>query len=88
MSERDVRRIEVLSEVVSGRRTMAMAASVLAVTPRHARRLLVRLQTGGGAALAHRARGRPPNNRIDAGIRDYAPGWPREKSARAKPGPS
>jgi len=81
MSERDVRRIEVLSEVVSGRRTITAAASVLAVTPRHARRLLARLQSGGGAALAHKARGRPPNNRIGAGIRDYALALVREKYA-------
>jgi hypothetical protein len=52
MSEREIRRIEVLSEVVSGRRTLVAAAAVLAVTPRHARRLLLRLQAGGGAALA------------------------------------
>jgi hypothetical protein len=45
----------------------------LAVTPRHARRLLRRLQVGGGAALAHKARGRPSNNKIVAGIRDWSP---------------
>src|ERR1700733_13477422 len=81
MSERDVRRIEVLSEVVSGRRTITAAALVLAMTPRHVRRLLARLQTGGGVALAHKARGRPPNNRIDAGIRDYALALVRDKYA-------
>lgn len=72
MSERDVQRIEVLSEVVSGRRTIAAAASVLSVTPRHVHRLLWRLRDGGGAALAHKARGRPSNNRIAAGVRDCA----------------
>jgi hypothetical protein len=58
MSEREIRRIEVLSEVMSGRRTLVAAAAVLAVTPRHARRLLLRLQAGGGTTLAHKARGR------------------------------
>lgn len=71
MSERDVQRIGVLSEVIADRRTIASAAGVLAVSVRHVRRLLQRLEVGGGAALVHRARGRPPNNRIHAGIRDY-----------------
>jgi len=35
MSERDIQRIEVLSEVAAGHRTIAAAAAVLAVTPRH-----------------------------------------------------
>jgi len=36
MSERDLRRIEVLSEVRTGRRTVAAAAAVLAVSERQA----------------------------------------------------
>ncbi len=81
MSERDVQRIEVLSEVVSGRRTIATAAAVLAVTPRHVHRLLRRLQAGGASALAHKARGRPSNNRIAVGLRDEALGLVRDKYA-------
>ena len=72
MSKRDIQRIEMLSEVASGRRTVAQAAALLSMTPRHVRRLLRRLQVGGGAALAHTARGRPPNNQIAAGVRDQA----------------
>jgi molybdenum-dependent DNA-binding transcriptional regulator ModE len=72
MSEREVQRIGVLSEVIAGRRTIASAAGVLAVSVRHVHRLLRRLEVGGGAALVHRARGRPSNNRIHTGIRDYA----------------
>ena len=34
MSERDVRRIEVLTEILSGRRTVASAAIVLAISVR------------------------------------------------------
>jgi hypothetical protein len=72
MSERDVQRIVVLSEVIAERRTVASAAGVLAVSVRNVHRLLQRLEVGGGSALIHKARGRPSNNRIDAGIRDYA----------------
>ena len=39
----------------------------------------MRLEAGGGAALAHRARGRSPNNKIDAGIQDYALALIRER---------
>jgi len=54
-SEREIQRIEGLSEVMSGRRTLVAAAAALAVTPRHARRLPRRPQAGGGAALEPRA---------------------------------
>ena len=47
MSERDVRRIEVLSEVLSGQRT---------------RRLVAAYRDGGGGAMIHKARGRASNN--------------------------
>jgi hypothetical protein len=57
------------------------AASVLAVSVRHVHRLLQRLDAGGGGSLAHRARGRPPNNRIDGAIQDYAIALVREKYA-------
>ncbi len=82
MSKRELQRIEVLSEVVSGHRTITQAAaSVLSVTPRHVHRLLRRLRAGGGAALAHKARGRPSNNRIAAGVRDYALALVRDRYA-------
>lgn len=72
MSERDVRRIEVLSEVVAGRRTIESAATVLSMTSRHVHRLLDRLRSGGGMALVHKARGRASNRRIANEVRDYA----------------
>jgi transposase len=79
MSERDLRRIAVLSEVISERRTIVSAASVLAVSVRHVHRLLDRFEAGGGASLAHRARGRAPNNGIDGAVEDYAIALIREK---------
>ena len=48
MSERDLRRIEVLSDVRAGRRTVAAAAAVLAVSERQAYRLLARYEADGG----------------------------------------
>ena len=81
MSERDLQRIEVLSKVVEHRMTIVSAAHVLALSPRQVRRLLERLQTSGAAAIRHKARGRPSNNRISGGVRDYALAIVRERYA-------
>jgi hypothetical protein len=81
MSERDVQRIRVLSEVLSRRRTEGSAAAVLAITPRQVRRLLVRLRDGGGGAIGHRLRGRLSNRRIEPGIASYAMDLVRERYA-------
>ncbi|SCX35250.1 hypothetical protein DSM25559_4873 [Agrobacterium rosae] len=73
MSERDLRRIEVLSKVIAGRMTLVSAAHVLDLSERQVRRLLNRIQTGGAASIRHSAIGRPSNNRIDDGMREYGP---------------
>ncbi len=72
MSERDLRRIEVLSEVRTGRRTVAAAAAVLAVSERQAYRLLARYEVDGGSGLIHKARGKTSNRSRNEGIRKYA----------------
>ena len=71
MSKRDLQRIEVLTEVLAGRRTTESAAGVLGVSLRQTQRLLARYQDGGGAALIHRSRGRTASNRLNDGVRDY-----------------
>src|SRR4051794_41387017 len=72
MSERDLQRVRVLSEVTNRRRTVASAAVVLALSSRQVRRLLNAYRLGGGGAIAHRARGRPSNNKITDEVRDQA----------------
>jgi hypothetical protein len=72
MSERDLQRIQVLSEVTNRRRTIASAAVVLALSTRQVRRLLKAYRLGGGSAIAHKARGRPSNNRLADELRDRA----------------
>jgi hypothetical protein len=57
MSECDLRRIEVLSNVRTGRRTVAAAAAVLAFSERQAYRLLAKYELDGGSGLIHKARG-------------------------------
>jgi transposase len=72
MSERDLRRIEILSEVLAGRRTVVKAADALGITERHAYRLISKYQEEGGIGLAHKARGRESNRSINPGIRKCA----------------
>ena len=72
MSERDLKRIEILSEVLAGRRTVVDGAAALGITERHAYRLLSKYQEEGGTALAHKARGRESNRSLNPGIRKYA----------------
>lgn len=81
MSERDLQRIEVLSKVVDGRMTIVSAAHVLALSRRQVHRLLERIRTSGAASIRHKAIGRPSNNRISDGVRDYAVAIVRERYA-------
>jgi hypothetical protein len=81
MSQRDLTRIAVLSDVLAGQRTVVAAAYVLDISVRQTFRLLARYQELGGSGLAHKARGRevarvgpPPavRHRIDAVIESAA----------------
>ncbi|QRM45497.1 ISNCY family transposase [Rhizobium sp. BG4] len=81
MSERDLQRIEILSKVAAGRMTTVSAAHVLDLSERQVRRLLERIRIGGAASIRHKAIGRPSNNRISDGVRDYAMTLVRERYA-------
>jgi len=72
MSERELNRIEVLSQVTQGRMTAVTAANVLGLSRRQIHRLLKTFQSDGAGALRHKARGRKSNNRIDPGVREFA----------------
>jgi hypothetical protein len=72
MSGNELQRIEVLTEVLSKRRTEASAATILGISTRQTRRLIVAYRASGGASVIHKARGRASNNRLLEGIREYA----------------
>jgi hypothetical protein len=78
VSKRDLQRIEVLTEVLAGRRTTKSAAGVLGMSMRQTQRLLSRYRDGGGGALIHRSRGRPAVNRLGAGVQEYVLGLIRQ----------
>ncbi|WP_317054568.1 ISNCY family transposase [Roseovarius rhodophyticola] len=72
MSERELNRVEVLSQVNQGRMTATNAGNVLGLSRRQVHRLLKTFQSGGPAAIRHKARGRVSNNRIDPAVREFA----------------
>ncbi len=72
MSERELNRVEVLAQVDDGRLSVDNAANLLELTRRQVFRLLKRYRQDGAAAIRHKARGKPPNNRIHEAKRDYA----------------
>ena len=81
MSEHELNRIEVLSEVTQGRMTVVMAAHVLGLSRRQAQRLIKTFRSDGAAAIRHKARGRRSNNQINPAIRDYAVALVKERYA-------
>jgi DNA-binding transcriptional regulator LsrR (DeoR family) len=65
MSERELNRIEVLSQVTQGQMTAVTAANVLGLSRRQVHRLLKDFQTDGPAAIRHKARGCRSNNSMN-----------------------
>jgi hypothetical protein len=71
MSECELQRIEVLSQVLDGSLRTATAAGVLDLSQRQVQRLLCKLRDEGAMAVRHKLRGRPSNNRASDLKRDY-----------------
>src|SRR6202451_2006447 len=69
LSQKELQRVSVISSCVKGSLTCARAAALLDLTPRHVKRLKVRLRMGGEAALAHVNRGRPSPRRLPRRVR-------------------
>ncbi len=72
MSERELRRAEVLAAVSAGRLTMTAAAEFMGVTRRQAHRLARQFADHGAAGLRHGARGRPSNRLLGPHVRQMA----------------
>jgi len=64
MSQREVKRLQVIQGVLEGRVRQRQAARVLGVSPRQIRRLVRRVRADGAAGLCHGSRGKPSNRRI------------------------
>jgi transposase-like protein len=69
MSKLERRRLEVLSQVRSGKLTLRKGSELLGIGYRQMKRVWGRYQAEGDAGLVHRLRGRQSNRQGDAGLR-------------------
>ncbi|MBU2960350.1 helix-turn-helix domain-containing protein [Citreicella sp. C3M06] len=81
MSERELNRIEIPSDVARGRMSAVATASVMRLSPRQILRLVKTFQADGPAAIPHKARRRTSNNRIDPAVPEFALTLIRERYA-------
>ncbi len=70
MSAKELQRVTVIASCVKGELACTRAAELLALTPRHVKRLKARFRQGSAAALAHASRGRPSHRRLPERTRE------------------
>jgi hypothetical protein len=81
MSDKELARVQILTDTAAHRLRAAEAAGMLGVSRRQLFRLLKTFRVQGAAGLASRRRGRPSNRRYPAAIRSQAIGLIRERYA-------
>ncbi len=64
MSEKDLKRFKILTEVKDGKLKQSKAAKILGITPRQVRRLLCALRARGPKGLISKKVGRRSNNQL------------------------
>lgn len=79
MSERELRRIEVLQAMQAGRQTVTAAARFLGISRRQAQRLAKVDRSDGAAGLRHQGRGRRSNRALSEAFREPAVSLVRER---------
>lgn len=72
MSKTELTRLEVMQRLAEKRLKQKEAAEMLGVSGRHVRRLLQAYQQQGAQGLLSKRRGKPSNNRLDAGLTQQA----------------
>lgn len=88
LSERELRRGEVISRVISGELTSVDASELLGLSTRQVKRLAKRYRSGGAQGLLHRSFGKPSNRTRPAGDRERVLELvAREYGGSAAPGP-
>src|SRR5512136_124918 len=68
MSKRELTRLEIMQRIKEKRLTQKEAAHMLGMSIRQVKRLWKAYRTQGAQGLVSRRRGKPSNNRLDAGI--------------------
>ncbi len=79
MSTRELTRAGVLARVAAGTLSLRSAATMMAVSYRHAKRLIGRYRAEGATGLTHRSAGRRSNAARDATVREQILAVVREK---------
>lgn len=69
MTQRELSRVQVLNDLVSGRTTIAATAQLLGISRRQVFRLRDRFEKDGAAGLASRNRGKPSNHKLPDDLR-------------------
>jgi hypothetical protein len=64
LSEKEVKRVQVLTQVRNGKLTLSKAAELLALGYRQAKRVWKRFRQQGVDGLTHRSRGKPGHRRL------------------------
>jgi transposase len=72
MSQREVKRWQIIQQVLDGRLGPGKAAVLLALSVRQVRRLQQRVRKEGAQGLTHRGRGRPSNRRLPGRVQRRA----------------
>ncbi len=72
MSNREVTRLEGMHRLKDKRLTQKKAAKLLGISTRHVKRLWRAYQAKGAPGLVSQRRGKPSNNRLDAGLLQQA----------------
>jgi transposase len=72
MSSREVKRVQIIQQVLDGRLRQVKAAALLELSVRQIRRLQRRVHAEGAKGLIHRGRGRPSNRRLPTRLQQRA----------------
>ena len=72
MSDRDIRRVEMMRLVAEGTRSLSSASVVLGVSYRQARRIYRRYRAEGAGGVIHRSVGKPSHRRMDEQLKRRA----------------
>ena len=81
MSEKEIRRAQMMGLVAEGKRTLGNAAQVMGVSYRQAKRIYRRYREEGPAGLVHRNVGRPSQRRLDEELKQATLALYREQYA-------
>jgi transposase len=72
LSARELKQHGIIAKTLEGKLTNRQAAEELGITTRQVKRLKIKVKEGGAKGLAHKNRGRIPNNRFSAEYIEHA----------------